>query len=84
MGEHGHTVVRLPPYHCDLNPIELIWAQKKVAASNIGSRDVKQLTEEAFNNITVENWKNCCELVKKIEKDYYERDRTLYKNIETN
>ncbi|CAH2105951.1 unnamed protein product [Euphydryas editha] len=25
LGENGHTVVRLPPYHCDLNPIELIW-----------------------------------------------------------
>lgn len=22
--EHGHEVLRLPPYHCDLNPIELI------------------------------------------------------------
>lgn len=28
-GEFGHTVVRLPPYHCDLNPIELIWANAK-------------------------------------------------------
>lgn len=23
--EHGHTIVRLPPYQCDLNPIELVW-----------------------------------------------------------
>ncbi|XP_052124354.1 uncharacterized protein LOC113215480 [Frankliniella occidentalis] len=22
---HGHTVLRLPPYHCELNPIELVW-----------------------------------------------------------
>lgn len=21
----GHTVIRLPPYHPDLNPIELVW-----------------------------------------------------------
>jgi len=21
----GHTVLRLPPYHCELNPIELTW-----------------------------------------------------------
>ncbi|XP_045107564.1 uncharacterized protein LOC123502506 [Portunus trituberculatus] len=27
--EHGHKVVRLPPYHCNYNPIELIWAQVK-------------------------------------------------------
>ncbi|KAK4324273.1 hypothetical protein Pmani_005113 [Petrolisthes manimaculis] len=26
---HGHEVLRLPPYHCQLNPIELIWARVK-------------------------------------------------------
>ena len=26
---HGHTVVRLPPYNCDLNPMELAWAKLK-------------------------------------------------------
>ena len=25
--ERGHRIIRLPPYHCDLNPIELVWAQ---------------------------------------------------------
>ncbi|XP_045117645.1 uncharacterized protein LOC123508176 [Portunus trituberculatus] len=25
----GHRIVRLPPYHCQYNPIELIWAQVK-------------------------------------------------------
>ncbi|XP_040071785.1 uncharacterized protein LOC120844203 [Ixodes scapularis] len=31
------TVLRLPPYHCELNPIELIWARVKreVASKNI-------------------------------------------------
>lgn len=28
--EHGHTALRLPPYHADLNPVELIWANSKV------------------------------------------------------
>ncbi|XP_048243705.1 uncharacterized protein LOC125376114 [Haliotis rufescens] len=27
--EHGHEVLRLPPYHYDLNPIELIWGDLK-------------------------------------------------------
>ena len=32
----GHTILRLPPYHCELNPIELIWSQVKdyVAVEN--------------------------------------------------
>ena len=25
----GHEVVRLPPYHCELNSIELAWSQVK-------------------------------------------------------
>lgn len=46
LGDHGHTVVRLPPYHCDLNPIELIWgiAKHKIASVNIGSIDIKVKT----------------------------------------
>ena len=27
--EKGHEVITLPPYHCQYNPIELIWAQVK-------------------------------------------------------
>jgi hypothetical protein len=27
--KYGHTVLRLPPYFCILNPIELIWGQLK-------------------------------------------------------
>ncbi|CAH4030644.1 unnamed protein product [Pieris brassicae] len=31
-------VLRLPPYHCDLNPSEMVWAsmKRKVAMVNIG------------------------------------------------
>ena len=25
----GHEVVCIPPYHCELNPIELCWSQVK-------------------------------------------------------
>ncbi|CAH0720741.1 unnamed protein product, partial [Brenthis ino] len=34
----GHKILRLPPYHCDLNPIEMVWAsmKRKVAEINIG------------------------------------------------
>ena len=27
--KYGHKVIPLPPYHCDLNAIELIWADEK-------------------------------------------------------
>ncbi|RVE47763.1 hypothetical protein evm_007518 [Chilo suppressalis] len=85
LGENGHTVVRLPPYHCDLNPIELIWgiAKQKIAAHNVGNIDIKDVAERAFQEITEQNWKDSCQHVQKIEDECYEREHTLYENIES-
>ncbi|RVE47077.1 hypothetical protein evm_008261 [Chilo suppressalis] len=85
LGENGHTVVRLPPYHCDLNPIELIWgiAKQKIAAHNVGNIDIKDVAERAFQEITEQNWKDSCQHVQKIEDEYYEGEHTLYENIES-
>jgi len=59
----GHEVVRLPPYHCQYNPIELIWAQVKgeVAKNNTTFKfaDVEKLLNDALDSVTVENWKKC-------------------------
>ena len=49
LAEHGHTVIRLPPYHPDLNPIEKIWGivKARIAAKNVTFKlgDVQQLAE---------------------------------------
>ncbi|KAJ4435156.1 hypothetical protein ANN_23732 [Periplaneta americana] len=69
-----HTVLRLPPYHCDFNPIELIWTQVKsdVAKHNTDFkiRKTKELFEAALEKITPENWSSACEHVRYIE-DFY-------------
>lgn len=76
--EHGHTVLRLPPYHCDLNPIELVWAQVKnaVAMTNTdyNMSSVEEDLHKAINNVTAENWKKCVEHVKKIEAYMWDLD----------
>jgi transposase len=44
-----HTVLKLPPYHPDLNPIELIWADVKQwvgAKKKSRANDVKLLCEK--------------------------------------
>lgn len=59
----GHTIVRLPPYHCNFNPIELVWSQVKgfVASNNttFKIRDIRPLVETSVTHVTAEKWKNC-------------------------
>ncbi|KAJ8317682.1 hypothetical protein KUTeg_005586, partial [Tegillarca granosa] len=56
--EHGHKILRLPPYHADLNPIELIWADLKsyVASKNLKFKlsDVQKLAEKQLKDRKME------------------------------
>lgn len=57
----GHRVVRLPPYHCQYNPIELIWAQMKKyigQKNNYKMADLKLLIKESLEQVTPSNWRN--------------------------
>ncbi|XP_072400960.1 uncharacterized protein [Diabrotica undecimpunctata] len=81
------TVLRLPPYHCELNPIELIWADAKnfIAANNKTFKfaDVKILLNDALNNITQEKWKNCVKHVQNtVEKKFWELDHIIEVMVE--
>lgn len=55
---YGHVVLRLPPYHCILNPIEMVWSQikRKVVSQNIKSRtlnEIHNLLNDACDNVKV-------------------------------
>lgn len=75
---YGHSVLRLPPYHPDLNPIETIWAQLKhyVASKNVTFKtdDVRRLCEEKFSAMGVDVWRPICEHVKRLEKNYMDNE----------
>lgn len=79
--EQNKVVLRLPPYHCELNPIELIWAQVKgdVARNNTTFKlqDVKILFSDAINKVSLHNWKNAIEHTKKIEKEMWTSDFSI-------
>lgn len=80
-------VLRLPPYHCELNPIELIWADVKnyVAENNKTFKfaDVKNIFGDAINNITSDKWKNCIQHVReKVEKQMWELDNIVEVQVE--
>jgi hypothetical protein len=81
----GHQILRLPPYHCDLNPEELIWSQVKhhVAKKNksFKMKDIQKLFEEALENVTPKDWENACRHVMDIEKSYWDKDNICDINI---
>ena len=79
--EAGHKVLRLPPYHPELNPIENVWSQVKgyVAARNRDFKltTVKTLMEEGVAQVTPENWKNYVQNVIKIEENMWKADNLI-------
>lgn len=82
----GITVLRLPPYHCELNPIELIWAQVKgyVARENRTFKlvDVQHHLQEAIRTVSAEDWKKCMQHVLKEEQKMWDVDNRIDHNIE--
>ena len=62
---HGHTVLYLPPYHPELNPIEYTWSYVKRLAAETPSYSLSTLSKEtlpsAFSSLspqTVQNFFN--------------------------
>ena len=77
----GHEVVRLPPYHCELNPIELALSQVKrfIKENNqlFTLTAVKELTYRGFDQVGPANWKKLVEHVQRAFEDKYWRDDDL-------
>lgn len=73
--KHGHYILRLPPYHCELNAVELIWAQIKneVAKANntFKMSDIEKLLQTAIENVSQENWEAAEKHVIKLEEELY-------------
>jgi hypothetical protein len=73
--EIGHKVIRLPPYHCCFNPIELVWAtlKRNIRKNNTNSKfsvETTTLIENEVIKIDHTLWRNCINHVLKIEETY--------------
>ncbi|CAH2093174.1 unnamed protein product [Euphydryas editha] len=87
LNEAGHSVLRLPPYHPDLIPIEMAWSQIKgyVASKNVSWNltRITDLVNEKVNLIGATEWGKLCTKVKKIEADYCKSDHVVDMITET-
>ncbi len=66
--KHGHSIMRTPPYHPELQPIETCWAIVKNHVAQYNDFTMKKvwiLLEEGFAKVTA---KTCQELIKKMNK----------------
>lgn len=76
--KHGHDVLRLPPYHCIFNPIELLWGVIKndVARNNTEFKldAMKKITDKAISNVSLHTIQNTFEHIVKEEERYWKSD----------
>ena len=79
--KYGHEVLRLPPYHCELNAIELTWGDEKnyVARENksMTIEGVEKLLRKRRGEINKEICRNCIQHVRNVEDRYWEMDRII-------
>ncbi|CAK1587655.1 unnamed protein product [Parnassius mnemosyne] len=74
----GHTVLRLPPHHPDLNPIEFVWANIKncLARDHINATLNEKITilTRLFSEFSAEQVQKCDDHVQKNEQEYWNHD----------
>lgn len=81
--DHGHIPIRLPPYMCELNPIEIAWAQlkrfirDKNTTGEFSIKMLRELVDQGIVSITSDDWKKFCSHVLKIEDDFWTNDQYM-------
>ena len=75
---HGHYVLRLPPYHCELNPIEMISSilKPRVRGNNNNpkfSTSVIAVITNQVKTVGQNEWFNCVKKVVSIEDEHRKR-----------
>jgi transposase len=83
--EQGHSILRTPPYHPELQPIEVCWAVVKghVAAHNdFKMETVWSLLEEGFNKVTTTTIDGILKKVRKQEDAFWKED-ALYSDLDS-
>ncbi|CAI5439666.1 unnamed protein product [Caenorhabditis angaria] len=86
---HGCHFLRLPPYHCCFNPIELVWAELKRDLKDVGStddclEDVKRRAIYWLQQYSAEEAQAVIRHARNLEQKIRERIAEKNKQISTN
>lgn len=84
----GHRVLRLPPYNCDLSPIEFCWKDLKHEVRKLNVRqtldDVIQLAKTVMSTYHKAKWQKHIAHVIRLEDEYWRADGFYDEFCETN
>ncbi|XP_075974910.1 uncharacterized protein LOC142975748 [Anticarsia gemmatalis] len=83
--DQGHLVLRLPLYHPDLNPIDMVWAVIKayVSRDDTEANKIYELIQEKVADMGLKyDWKTLGDKVKEIEDNYKTSDVIIDEMIE--
>ena len=75
--EHGHKIIRTPPYHPELQPIETCWGVVKNHVAKNCDFTVKNLTKQldyGFDKVSANTCTKIISKVRKIEDDFWNLD----------
>jgi transposase len=78
--DQGHEILRTPPYHPELQPIETCWAVVKNQSARTSKRTMAQLLEQledAFASVTEETCSGLIKKVRKVEDTFWTEDAQL-------
>jgi transposase len=78
--QHGHEVIRTPPYHPELQPIEICWGVLKNEVArhcDFTLNNLKIQLEQAFDKITATICQGIINKVRSVEDRFWEDDAKL-------
>lgn len=76
----GHEIIRTPPYHPELQPIELCWGilKNEVARNcNFTMKNLEIQLEKAFVKVTGETCLKIIKKIRQVEDKFWEEDAQL-------
>ena len=77
---NGHKVLRTPPYHPELQPIEICWGVVKNAVArncNFTMKNLENQLEDAFKNVTSETCEKIIKKIRQAEDKFWEEDAKI-------